>query len=291
MKIIIVVAVVLVALLATRFLGRTRGRTVLENSVAMVVPLSQAVAPDEAQVMSRFREKWGRKIGFSENPAWADPATHTRKYLLTDGQNTLMVTWVGVPLPQHLLEMTLTNSGHATDEEREALRSHKATISMEYKVGEQPPVERVRFTTMAMLTFLDVCPGIGYVSIAGQCYHPRRLVEPAMKLHALDIPFLYLFTVGLQVVDEGSTHYMHTHGLNQFGIPELQTRFADDSQSAACQSLITGASTYCIERGPVLKPGDSAQLTGDGVIYKILAVTGEDAKHYGGVPALEIARK
>jgi hypothetical protein len=84
---------------------------------------------------------------------------------------------------------------------------------------------------------------------------------------------------------------MHTHGLDQFNVPDLQTRFRDSKQHEYYWELISDASIYTIENGPVLKPGDTAELKGDGVIYEIVSAKIDPDHPFGSFGCLEIVRK
>jgi len=55
--------------------------------------------------------------------------------------------------------------------------------------------------------------------------------------------------------------------------------------------LISDASIYMIENGPILKPGHTAELQGDGVLYEIHAAPPDPEHPFGSFGCLEIVAK
>lgn len=285
----VVVAAIAAFVLVRRL--RVRPTEASQSLIRFCIPLSDCIPLDAERLMSDFRERWGIKVGCEENPDWSNPTRKMRKYLLTDGQNMVIITTFDKPLPSHLRKITAEAAGSLTTEEQIAFMRHEGFAVIEYATGPDQPVENVRFAAMVLLSLLSVLPGMGSVSISGHVYQPMERLEPLMRLEDMELTALFMLAVGMQNVYGDKEVWLHTHGMEQFRLPNLEIRFTDRAKAQYYQELIGNAAVYMMDQGPVMKPGHTCELAGDGIIYEIRAPRGESRTHFGSCASLEIVRK
>lgn len=294
MEALIVALVILAAVVVFALVRRFRAAKARESGQSLIrfcIPLSETTPLDPAHLMADFQERWGIKIGCEENADWSNPTRKMRKYLLTDGLNMIIISTYEKPLPSNLRKITAEGASDLTNEQRTAFTEHQGFAAIEYATGPDQPVENVRFTAKVLLSMLSIMPGTGYISIPGQVYRPMEKVRQFMREESLEPTALYLLAVGLQFVYDQREVWLHTHGMEQFRLPDLEMKFPDRAQSGHYQELIAEAAVYMMDQGPVLKPGHTCELGGDGIVYQLRAPRGESRRHFGRNGALEIERK
>jgi hypothetical protein len=158
-------------------------------------------------------------------------------------------------------------------------------------MGASSALERVRFSVQTLLTVLQHDSAIGYVNVSGQVYRPKIMVEPFFEKSFLEPIDLFLLCANTHLVKNDNKYWMHTHGMEQFGLPDIQVTFTENEPAPYYRELLCDAAIYSIKQGPVLHVGDTAELAVDGVMYKINAVK-KDAEHpYGHFGAIEITKQ
>ena len=262
-----------------------------EFYIHFCIPLSTAIEFDTNQIMKKFREQWGIKIACGENPEWSDSDMKIRKYLLTDGANNLLISVDERPLPSYLSNFSIDSVHNLDADESSSFLDHKAYILIKYVMGDSSAMERVKFSVQSLLTLLQYDSAIGYVNVSGQVYRPKIMVEPLFERTFLEPIDLFLLCTNTHLVKNDSEHWIHTHGMEQFGLPDIQVKFTENAKASYYRELLNNTAIYCIKNGPVLQVGDTAELAGDGVMYKINAVK-KDAEHpYGHFGAIEITKQ
>ena len=120
-----------------------------------------------------------------------------------------------------------------------------------------------------LLSLLENDRAFGFVDYASQYYIPKtRLVDSYLVKSSLDLNDLYRLFVSVQEVYDTNGVWMHTHGLEQFGLPNLEISFSNKDELSYFKMVIDSTAIYMLENGNILKPGDSMDL-GDGNVYKI----------------------
>ena len=236
--------------------------------------------------MADFQRDWKTRIACEENKSWAHPDRKTRGYLVTDGKSGVVVTVSAQPLPAHLVDLTARVAKPSSDD-RSALLGHKAYIRVDFGAGSGSPVERARFSSQVVLSLLHIPQALGYINVSGQLYHTTKKAEP-LRGSEEDLA-LFLACVGVQDVIEPGGHWLHTHGMEQFGLPDIEVKFRDEQQRSYYSNLLRNFAAYSMQHGPVLKVGDTAELAGDGVIYHILPVAPDPVHEYGHYVAIRIS--
>ena len=287
--ILIIVAAIAVAAIIIR--RRRQQDSLPDYHIHLCIPFSVSPSVDGEIIMQRFKQRWKTEIACGEAEGLSPQQEGCKTYLMGNGIHNLRITVSQVALPSGLVNVTVDGAPQLADTDKAAMRNHKSYISIDYLLG--PPddaVARVRFTAQVLLSLAELHGALGYVNVSAMLYRPISLIETFFSQSEIETADLYmLFAHTHSVRDDGST-WVHKHGLEQFGIPDLQTRFADSNQHEYYWELISDASIYMIENGPVLKPGDTVELKDDGVIYGIKAATPDPDHPFGSLGCLEIAR-
>ncbi|MDI7278220.1 MAG: DUF4261 domain-containing protein [Anaerolineae bacterium] len=274
---------------------RSRDAPLPDYRILLCLPLREPVDLDPHQLVERYRARWGTSLRCGENPQWADPQKGTRGYLAADDQHSILLTVSARPLGADLMDPLPDSNWHLTalDEAQKAtLEGQRGYVMLRYALGSEEPLARVRFTARVLLALLDLLDGaIGYVNVAAQSYVPRETLQAYLPDHPLEPAGLFLLFGNAQFVEEGSGHWVHTHGMEQFGVPDIEVTTAEDNQAHHCWNLLASAAAYMIERGPILKPGHTAELLGDGVIYRIREARVEPNHPYGQCGAIELVKQ
>lgn len=294
MEALVAALVILAAVVVYALVRRSRAAKARESGQSLIrfcIPLSENTYLDPACLMADFYERWGIKIGCEENADWSNPTQKMRKYLLTDGLNMIIISTYEKPLPPNLRKITAESAPDLTNEQRTAFMEHHGFAAIEYATGPDEPVENVRFTARVLLSMLSAMPGTGYISIPGQVYRPVEKVRQFMREGSVDLPVLFVLAVGLQYVYDQREVWLHTHGMEQFRLPDLEMKFPDKAAARRHQELISNTAVYMMDEGPVMKPGHTCELGDDGIVYQVRAPRGESKKHFGRYSALEIVRK
>ena len=116
-------------------------------------------------------------------------------------------------------------------------------------------------------------------------------MESFLKNTSLASADLFLLFTNTHWAKRDNENWIHTHGMEQFGLPDIQVKFTENAKASYYRELLNNTAIYCIKNGPVLQVGDTAELAGDGVMYKINAVK-KDVEHpYGHFGAIEITKQ
>jgi hypothetical protein len=285
-------AVLFIALIAAFAYSKSgRKDTLRENFLHICIPFSSIPKIDPSAFAQEFTKKWKSPVscGDAKN---IDPSEKGQEhYILRNDTNNIRITVSDKPLQSKLVDLTILGNRHLTETDKTALRNNKAYISIDYLFGEDKANDRVHFTAQALLSLLEKEGSLGHVNIAAMSYTPRRESESFSKIDELKTTDLYLLFIGSHLVDEGDSLWLHTHGMGQFGTPDLQVRYKEKDKQQYYWELLSDASIYMIENGPILKPGDTAELKGDGINYEIKSGKPETENEFGPYGSLEIIRK
>lgn len=285
------VIAVIVLLLAYMYWSGKRRAEINESFLRFAVPLPEPIEFDPAEFTRGFREEWGGDATCDENPEWAQPKDKVRRYGVEDGVSRAVVSNFGIPLPKQLTDLALMTSHGLSNQEKDDLEFHKAVLTIEAVPDPEQAVQCVRSVARMLLTLLKLYPGVGFANVSSPAYHQRSKIEPFMDDDLLNGESLFLLAASVHLVPEGNEVWMHTHGMQYFGLPDLEIRFGDEEDTTSYHSLLSRAAAYSINTGIAMNPGESAELDGDGVVYDLKASPMRSRGHYGKFGALEIVRK
>ncbi len=286
-----VVIAVIVLMLAYMYWSGRRRADINNSFLRFAVLLPEPVEFDPAEFTRAFREQWGGDTTCDENPEWAQPQDKARRFAVDDGVSRAVISSYGIPLPKELTDLAVMTSHGLTNSEKDELEFHKAVFTIESVPDPEQPVQCVRSVARMLITLLKLYPAVGYANVSSPAYHQRSKIEPFMEEDLLSGEALFLLAASVHLVPDGHGMWMHTHGMQYFGLPDLEVRFRDEEHVNDYHGLIANAAAYTINTGAVMRPGDTAELEGDGVVYDLRASSWHSRGHYGKYGALEIVRK
>lgn len=288
---IIVVGVLVLLVVVMAILRRQRKKSLLDSHIHLCIPFAVSPAVDADMVKQQFKQRWNMDVRCGEAKELSPQGEECKTFLMGNGAHKLRITVSPVPLPSDLIKVTIDGAPELAEADKSAIRNQQGYISIDYLLGPDDGLARVKFAAQVLLTVAELQGALGYINVSAMLYRPRSHIESFFKHPELESTDLYMLFVHTHCVEDNGTIWLHTHGLEQFSVPDLQTRFADARQHEYYWQLISDASVYMIENGPVLKPGDTAELKGDGVIYEIRSAKPEPDHPFGTSGCLEIVRK
>jgi hypothetical protein len=283
----IVIGCALLALLTSGCRGKDR---LPESHIHLVLLYSAGPAFDPDSYMQACQERWNAKVVCADASELWPSADGRTSYMLTDGTHTARLAVSSEPLEDRLISMLQMGTPYLDERAAAELRDHVAYIVFDYLLGPDNGSERATFAAKALLTLARDLAVVGYVDTSAMLYQTRSQVD-ALLSATLTPDELFLLLGSVHTVGEGAGAWIHTHGMEQFGVPDLQIHLADASDQEYYRDVLINAAIYMIDRGPVLKPGDTAELVGDGVIYRILKAKRNRLHPFGEYGCLELVRQ
>ena len=261
------------------------------TTIHLYLPFATAAALNPATIVREFKQRWETKIISGEAEQLVSLEEDDGTYLLGNGTHNIRLKVSDRPLSGELVDALLMAVPGLEDSHKNALQNHKGYVSVDYLFGPNTPVERVRFAAQVLLVLVQQEGALGYANISAMLYRPRDHVQSLFEQAELPSFDLYMLFVHTHWIEEGEGNWIHTHGMEQFDAPDLQVRFAEKTQHQYYSELLSNTSIYMIEPGPVLNPGHTMELKGDGVIYEIKSPTPVPGHPFGSFGSLEILRK
>jgi len=260
--------------------------------IRMCIPLSSSLQFDPEWIKNRFASQWKIKVacGQVDFPGKFDHEHET--FIMGNGKNNMVLNLVHGPMPDWLSDVAAYQAALIDGSEASLLRGNKAHLLVDYHFGSEPPVEQVRFSARTLLTVMELNGSIGYLNFPAQLYRPKSWVQSYFERNALerlDNYVLYLLFTCYQIVTNDD-YWLHTHGMEQFGLPDMEVRFKHKDQEGFYKELLGDAALHNMEEASKLNPGDTFERRGDGLIYRI-AESKPDPQHpFGKFGAIEFER-
>lgn len=221
--------------------------------LAMVM-LAEADLPDPDSVAGTIRAWTGAR---------AEPeGVGEERFTLGLGGVSVAVQVIGSPVPAGELDAACAASWHWPEAAR-ALRGHRAHLLVA-GTGGGDALDRALAVTHAAGACAEVAGALGVSwGAAGLVHSAPDFAEEAAGA-ARDAPAVHLW-VRYALERRGTTSTVRTHGLDAFGLPEIEIR---DSRRGPEDLLevMTLAAGYTLEHGAVLGDGDSFGRSDDETI-------------------------
>jgi len=276
------------AALAAAGCGRKSVHEGPETHLHLVALLSRPTALTGSALARRMSERWGLQV----QSVGERSERGTREFVLEGDAHRVRVLVQPKPLPPDLTRLVDEGAPTLAPADRAALKRHRAVVQVDYIGGSAPPVEQAGFAARAILTVAELPGFVGYVDPTAMLYRPASVLADFREQRSLSREELYLLLVEVHSVEEEDGGlWMHTHGMEQFGAPDVEARFTDKRRWQYYWELLANAALYMMERGPVLKPGHTAELAGDGVIYEARAAKADPEHPTGAKGRIELARR
>jgi hypothetical protein len=261
---------------------------------SVVLPLRDVHQLDTATFSRRFREIWGDKIAISEAKS---QSLGSRKYELGRGSEKLTLTVESNPLPRGLAEVSITAAkssalpNELTSSEEKEFLDNVGHMTMMNQISQNNGPAQSAFLSEALITLMkQVDSAVGYNVLSAQMYRTRAWLDSMLSgTPGMDPALMFVLLGNIHAVRNGK-FWIHTHGMEQFGVPDIEVEFDDESKRSYFTELIGDAAMYTAENGPILKVGDTAELAGDGVMYRIGEAVVDPEHPFGRFGAIRITK-
>jgi hypothetical protein len=234
-------------------------QSVSGSYVYISIPFSSSINLETKEIADSFSKQWGYEISFSKS---------NNGYVISRDKNQLTLELHNERLPKNLVDLLTAPFYGLSEDELQKLRFHKAFISIQGLGQQGNSKEQVLLAAHVMLTLFKEKGAIGFANFAAQSYYPISRFESYLDKAVLQPEELYFLFVSVQQVDGQDSYWYHTHGLEQFGVPNIEINFLDKGDADYYQSVIENTSVYLIAKGDIIKSGNTLELMGDGVVFK-----------------------
>jgi hypothetical protein len=192
------------------------------------------------------------------------------------------------PLRSDFAEILILSDPNLGEKVAHDIRTHAGFFLIEYAAARDRISQLTEFASKIMISLLRSGGCLGYTCVTSQVFRTTAWAIDTLEGEELRSVTLFKLLTNVHFVKENSSCWMHTHGLDQFGVPDLEMRFGDEIEYNEQYRVLANAARYMIERGPILKPGDTIRLTEDGKIYRIVS-SRQDRNHpFGALGSIKI---
>jgi len=253
-----------------------------ESHIHLILPLSGPIRLDPTAFPKRFLERWGFQIACGETPKLAnDRLAHA--FLAGDGNRNAVVTTVDQKLPAALTDLLLSPMIPLAPAEADGIRSHRAAARIDYLFGNAPPKQAVELCSQLLLSLFQFGEVQGFANLAAQSYRPRGSIPPELlSSQPLDPDVLSFLFVSTQAVTEPSSLVVHTHGMEQFALPNLEVPFPAGASIPHAHSTVLAVAADILGRGTAPSPGESFHLQDHPRVLRAVSLK-EDPDHPSGL--------
>jgi len=260
--------------------------------IAFVIPLSESIIFDKLAMIESFRKTFNSEIICCESNTANDRKNEINEYTVAAGSNSDRITIAQKALTSDYLDLILSSGAFDLEEkEINLLRSHKGYILLEGRFGNHNKIEEATFTVRILSILLKNNNSLGAFNISANMYRPKRLLKDVQFDQPFDAYRLYRFYVLVHHVAEEKRIWIHTHGMEQFGVPDIQLFYpANDNADSLYQEVIDNTAAYLIDNGPIVDPGETVDIDGRGAIYRAKSVSRDDNHPYGAYGAIELEK-
>lgn len=239
--------------------------------VQLYVLLFEAKPFHPEDLVRTFKEMWGIDIGCGEVSGTGGKHVTGKCYVVAQGpdKNNIVLTWCIEPLDKEGLNVLVqaseggfTNNQIVSASEVNSLKNHKAYFQMDYFQGPEDPKERMLFTAKLLLALSKGYRACGYVDSSAQAYTPlSRYPSGIFDRTEITVRDLFKLFVNVQeILDKGDVD-IHTHGMDQFWLPDVQMISSREDVDRDLD-LLRNAAIYMIDTGKAMKEGEMGDVAG-----------------------------
>lgn len=232
-----------------------------QSSINIIIPFSETITLDTSTFSKAYNSRWGVTIAFQN-----DAGGQSHKAICNE--HTFSVNVSNQPLQSSMVNLITLPVYGLTENEVKQIQNNKAYINIDSSSNKNV-YDMVLCASKLLISFLNNDHALGFVDTSAQNYVPKRRLENSyMNKSTLDQSDLYQLFVSVQEIYDTNGIWMHTHGLEQFGLPNLELSFVNKDELSHYKMVVDSTAIYMLENGNILKPGDVIKL-GDGHVYKI----------------------
>jgi hypothetical protein len=231
------------------------------SSIDLIIPLSEPFSLDAPALSNSFNSRWGDNISIKKGDG-------DQSYKISCNGQTFSVNVNNQPLQSSMINIITLPVYGLTEDEIAQIKNTRAYININSSSNKNEN-NMVLFAGKLLISLLYDHRALGFADYAAQYYIPKRRLENSyMSKSNLDLSDLYKLFVSVQEVYDTNGIWMHTHGLEQFGLPNLEISFSNKDELSYYKVVVDSTAIYMLENGNILKPGDVMDI-GDGKVYKI----------------------
>lgn len=314
MKLIGITIAIIVIAIVILFISKHRPSTIENRNynyyVNLYIPLSEGKTFNPEDLVKTFKEMWGitivcaddRGIGrkFRGTPPDDSRNTSLKGYMVSEGmdKNNLLLAWDSEPLSKERVDVLIrgsmagfTNGQIISESDVSSLRGHKAYFQVDYIRGPEDPKERMLFTAKLLLTLSKHYPVCGYVDSSAQAYTPLSSYPSGIfDRREITVTDLFRLFINVQTISDTEDAEIHTHGMDQFWLPDVQLICPKEGLSRDLD-VLRNAAIHMIDEGKAMNIGDTSEVAGDGRLFKVGAVKPDDQHPFGFYGAISLRRQ
>ena len=203
------------------------------------------------------------------------------------GAHAVQVVAFPLPMPAEVVEKCVQPASFAA-EQKAAIRAQSAHALLFYKGTAANVTEQ--FVAVALIVgALSGENGLAVLNEGAHTSLPATIfrddaIKPAQFLRTL--PPLYLFVGFVKYnVENVSGVWMRTHGMEEFGLPNLATHTSSHAQGGEVFDIFNNVAGYLMTQGPVLDAGHTMQI-GDDQFMRLRTLALDEAFLDDGAPIL-----
>lgn len=263
----------------------------LDSPIRVMVLLSEPIILEKERFISLYHREWKDNLLFEENPQWSDLTKGIQSYLVSDGFHCAILTYHSNSIPEGLIVRSLQLSNIKDSSEVMKYKGHTAYIDVHYavSVGETFSLDKVRFINRLLHLFATIEETVGFINISAQLTRSRLDYFRMSKKADLNKAVLFHLFVSVQI-EQGKEFWMHTHGMEQFELPDIECWYDNEKDGAYYYELIGNMALYMFDKGPILKVGHTFSMDGE-EMFEIAKPKDVEGHEFGKDGAIRIKKR
>ncbi|HDP96684.1 MAG TPA: DUF4261 domain-containing protein [Euryarchaeota archaeon] len=240
------------------------------------IPLSESFEDFKIDnFMDRFVKRWGRNLQCLEMPVKNDHRQKIDRYRLSDQKSFVVISRIEQSLPLHFLEKFVSSCcesaivNEVEEHQNKALLGHVHHILLENSVTRENGISQTALIGQTLLSMLEYENVIGHAALSAELYHPKEWAGSHLRDRQCSPQTLFLLLGNIHSVTNRE-QWVHTHGMEQFGLPDIEIVFNDPDKLDYFTELIGNVAISMIGSGKELSNGDTIEYAGSGVFFKIV---------------------
>jgi hypothetical protein len=268
-----------------------------EATCRVVLPLRDHLWIDMDDLMKKYRTLWKDTLPFKESPVPGDLDQRTRRFIIGDVKDGINLSVVDYPLATTFADLLAdapkicaVQTMKFEESDRKSLLEHKAHVMIETRINADNaplPAYIAAMITLCLTRFYDVT---GFAPESAQMYRTKDWANSMIKADEFDAASLFVMLCNYHHVGNGE-RWLHTHGMEQVGLPDIEAYFDDASRSSELTEMIADLAIYMIDKGPVLEIGHTTQSKGENAIYRVVEARNDPQHPFGRFGALGLKKE
>ena len=247
-----------------------------ESVTRICIPLSESF--DNFKIdnfMDRLIKRWDRKLQCQEMPVKNDLQQKIDRYRLSDMDSFVVISSIEQSLPAHFIDEFVASCCESAivremeEHQNKALLSHVHHILLENSVTRENGVAQTTLIGQILLSILEYENAIGHAALSAELYCPKEWAESYLRDQQFGAQTLFLLFGNIHSVTNRE-QWIHTHGMEQFGLPDIEIVFNGRDKLTFFTELVSNVAISMIGNGKELSNGDTIDYAGSGNFFKVV---------------------